>query len=143
MERMKGISPLIAVIMLIAFTMIIAGILATWTTNFAQRQRVQIEFCSEAGAYIQGGTYDPAGNGTLNLIIFNNGKVPLSFLGMLTYKNGTTVQYPSILKDVNATTIKTFTMTGVSSDLEQATIQSKECQGVQDLLYYYNIRGLG
>jgi len=139
MERMKGISPLIAVIMLIAFTMIIAGILATWTTNFAMRERVQIEFCSEAGAYIQGGTYD---SGTLNLIIFNNGKVPLSFIGMLTYKNGTTVQYPSTM-NVNATNIRTFTMTGVGSDLEQATIQSKECQGVQDLLYYYNIRGLG
>jgi flagellin-like protein len=75
----KGISSLIAVIMLIAFTMIIAGILATWTTNFAQRQRVAIEFCSEAGAYIQGGTYD---SGTLNLIIYNNGKVPLNFIGI-------------------------------------------------------------
>lgn len=138
----KGISPLIAVIMLIAFTMIIAGILATWTTNFAQRQRVQIEFCSDAGAYIQGGTYNPASPGTLNLIIYNNGKVPLSFVGILKYKNGTVERYPTTLDNVTATSIKTFTMTGVSSDLEQATIQSKECAGVQDLLYYYNIRGM-
>jgi flagellin-like protein len=136
----KGISPLIAVIMLIAFTMIIAGILATWTTNFAQNQRAKIELCSEAGAYIQGGTYD---TGTLNLIIYNNGKVPLSFVGILKYKNGTVVRYPTTLDDVNATSIRTFTMSGVSSDLEQATIQSKECAGVQDLLYYYNIRGMG
>jgi len=135
----KGISPLIAVIMLIAFTMIIAGILATWTTNFAQRQRVQIEFCSEAGAYIQGGTYD---TGTLNLIIFNNGKVPLSFVGILKYKNGTVTRYPTILENLTSNDIKTFTMTGVGSDLEQATIQSRECAGVQDLLYYYNIRGM-
>jgi flagellin-like protein len=135
----KGISPLIAVIMLIAFTMIIAGILATWTTNFAQRQRVQIEFCSEAGAYIQGGTYD---SGTLNLIIYNNGKVPLSFVGILKYKNGTAVRYPTTLDNVTASSIKTFIMTGVGSDLDQATIQSKECAGVQDLLYYYNIRGM-
>ena len=136
---MKGISPLIAVIMLIAFTMIIAGILATWTTNFATRTRVNIEFCADAGAYIQGGTYD---SGTLNLIIFNNGKVPLSFIGILTYKNGTSVQYPTILENVTSGSIKTFTMSNVGSDLEQATIQSKECSGVQDLLYYYNIRGM-
>ena len=142
MERMKGISSLIAVIMLIAFTMIIAGILATWTTNFATRQRVQIEFCSEASAYIQGGTYD-SGTQTLNLIIFNNGKVPLSFSGILTYKNGTVLKYPTNLDNVTAGNIKTFAMSGVSSDLEQATIQSKECVGVQDLLYYYNIRGMG
>lgn len=135
----KGLSPLIAVIMLIAFTMIIAGILATWTTNFAQRQRVQIEFCSEAGAYIQGGTYDA---GTLNLIIYNNGKVPLSFIGILKYKNGTVIKYPTSLDNVSESSIKTFTMNGVGSDLEQATIQSKECAGVQDLLYYYNIRGM-
>ena len=137
----KGLSPLIAVIMLIAFTMIIAGILATWTTNFANRQRVQIEFCSEAGAYIQGGTYDSA-TSTLNLVVFNNGKVPLSFIGIITYKNGTVTRYPSNLDNVTAGNIKTFSMSAVSSDVEQATIQSKECQGVQDLLYYYNIRGL-
>lgn len=138
---MKAISPLIAVIMLIAFTMIIAGVLATWTTNFATRQRVQIEFCSDAGAYIQGGTYD-AGTSTLNLVIFNNGKVPLNFIGILTYKNGTVLRYPSTLDNVTAGSISTFTMTGVSSSLDQATIQSKECTGVQDLLYSRNIRGL-
>lgn len=138
----KGISPLIAVIMLIAFTMIIAGILATWTTNFATRQRVQIQFCSEASAYIQGGTYDQ-GTHTLNLIIFNNGKVPLSFYGILTYKNGTVVKYPTMLENVTAGDIRTFTMNNVGSDLDQATIQSKECPGVQDLLYSYNIRGMG
>jgi flagellin-like protein len=142
MRNRKGISPLIAVIMLIAFTMIIAGILATWTTNFATRQRVQIDFCSNAGAYIQGGTYD-SGSNTLSLIIFNNGKVPLSFMGILTYKNGTTESYPTTLDNVTSGSVKTFTMNNVGSDLEQATIQSKECQGVQDLLYYYNIRGLG
>ena len=134
----KGISPLIATIMLIAFTMIIAGILATWTTNFATRQRVQIEFCSDAGAYIQGGTYD---SGTLNLVVFNNGKVPLSFIGLLTYQNGTVYRYPTTLDNVTAGSIRTFSMS-VSSDLDQATIQSKECTGVQDLLYSRNIRGL-
>jgi flagellin-like protein len=137
----KGISPLIAVIMLIAFTMIIAGILATWTTNFAVSKRTQIEFCSEAKGYIQGGTYTSANNGTLNLIINNNGKVDLTFYGILTYKNGNVSRYPGT-QNVSANDIQTFQMTGVSSDLEQATIQSKECTGVQDLLYYYNIRGL-
>jgi len=142
MARMKAISPLIAVIMLIAFTMIIAGILATWTTNFATRSRVQIEFCSDAGAYIQGGTYDSANNGTLNLVVFNNGKVPLNFIGILSYKNGTAVRYASTLDNVTAGSIRTFTMSGVGSDLDQATIQSKECTGVQDLLYSRNIRGM-
>ena len=138
----KGISPLIAVIMLIAFTMIIAGILATWTTNFATRQRAQIEFCSEAKAYIQGGTYDPSTQ-ILNLIINNNGKTDLNFQGILTYKGVDKPSvYPSTQK-VNANSIEIFQMNGVNNTLDQATIQSKECAGVQDLLYSYNIRGLG
>jgi len=140
MARMKAISPLIAVIMLIAFTMIIAGILATWTTNFATRQRVQIEFCADAAAYIQGGTYD-SGTNTLNLVIFNNGKVPLNFSCILTYKNGTYAKSPSTVM-IDAGSIGTLTMTGVGSNLDQATIQSKECTGVQDLLYSRNIRGM-
>ena len=136
----KGISPLVAVIMLIAFTMIVAGILATWTTNFAQRQRVKIEFCTEASAYIQGGTYD-SGTNTLNLVVYNNGKVPLSFISILTYKNGT-VHKASTTWNISAGDIETLSISGVSSNLEQVTIQSKECPGVQDLLYYYNIKGL-
>ena len=38
---MKGVSPLIAAVLLIAFTMAIAGILATWATTFS-RQRLSI-----------------------------------------------------------------------------------------------------
>ena len=35
---MKGISPLIATVLLIAFTMAIAGMMATWATGFVQKQ---------------------------------------------------------------------------------------------------------
>jgi flagellin-like protein len=35
---MKGISPLIAAVLLIAFTMAIAGIMATWATSFSQQR---------------------------------------------------------------------------------------------------------
>ncbi len=38
---MKGVSPLIAAVLLIAFTMAIAGILATWATTFS-RQRLSV-----------------------------------------------------------------------------------------------------
>jgi len=35
---MKGISPLIAAVLLIAFTMAIAGIMATWATSFSSQR---------------------------------------------------------------------------------------------------------
>lgn len=40
-KNMKGVSPLIAAVLLIAFTMAIAGILATWATTFS-RQRLSV-----------------------------------------------------------------------------------------------------
>jgi len=36
----KGISPLIAAVLLIAFTMAIAGIMATWATTFSREQLI-------------------------------------------------------------------------------------------------------
>lgn len=38
MKNVKGISPLIAAVLLIAFTMAIAGILAAWANNFANER---------------------------------------------------------------------------------------------------------
>jgi flagellin-like protein len=41
MKKRKGISPLIASVLLIAFTMAIAGIMATWATTFT-RQKMDV-----------------------------------------------------------------------------------------------------
>lgn len=138
--RLKGISPLIAVIMLIAFTMIVAGILASWSTNFAQRQRMKIEFCTEANAYIETASYDSATH-KVTLNVFNNGKVPLTFITLLTYKNGTIVRVPGTW-NISEGQIGTLTIPNVAENLKEITIQSQECPGVQDLIYYYDIMGL-
>jgi hypothetical protein len=97
-------------------------------------------YCPQASAYIQGATYD---SGVLNVYILNNGKVPLSFIGILTYNDGNVERYPDTLNNVTAGDAKTFTMIGVSTNLESVTIQSKECTGIQDMLYSRNIRGMG
>ena len=51
--KSKGISPLVAVIMLIAFTMIVAGILAGWATRFASEQRATLEKCVRANLIVK------------------------------------------------------------------------------------------
>ncbi len=149
MARLKGISPLIAVIMLIAFTLIIAGILAGWATRFAESHRQRLEICSNARVLIQSGTWTKTSghNGTLRLVIYNYGREDLSFLTLLTYKNttrhpaGTVVISPTY--NVSAGNIKTFTVINVSDDLQEATVQSEQCPGAQDFLRYIDIKGLG
>ena len=64
---MKGISPLIAAVLLIAFTMAIAGIMATWATSFSQ-QRLGPTQCALALA-VDDLNFQ---NGVITLAIRNN-----------------------------------------------------------------------
>ena len=90
MERktLKGISPLVAEIMLIAFTLIVAGILAGWATQFAQSQRRAVEFCADARLLLRSGDYNSATD-TLTLVAYNYGRVPLELTILLDYSNRT------------------------------------------------------
>ena len=134
----KGVSPLIAVIMLIAVTMIVAGIVVTWTEQFATHSISEIRQCSEAKAVIQTGSYNA---GTLNLIIQNYGKVDLTFSIYITDNSDAVTKLTNNFT-INSMDMKTATFTGVTSDLREVTIQSNECPGVQDLLQYFYIKGL-
>jgi len=142
----KGISPLVAVIMLIAFTLIVAGILAGWATQFAQTQRRAVEYCVDARIMIQRGTYNPSDK-TLSIVTYNFGRVPLRMAALLTYSNlslhPTAIEkYPEIL-NTTAGSIQAFTLTNVTNDLDGITIQSEECPGASASLPRRDIQGLG
>ncbi len=131
---MKGISPLIAVIMLIGLVMIVAGIFATFTQNLAMNQIQSVRFCSEASASIYPSTSFDSLSGDLNLIIYNSGKRDLDFIVFFTYDNKTVEKYGSTVS-VASQDIATQSITGLPDNLEQVTIQSTDCPGVQDLWY--------
>ena len=148
-KNKKGISPLVASIMLIAFTMVIAGILAGWATRFTQTQQREIQYCMDARAFIQGGSYTAinATHGTLKLVVYNNGKVPLEFIVLLTYTNDAMHPDSLIVRyknnfNVSDGDVKTFTITPIENDLSEVTIQSQRCMGAQDLLQKEHIIGL-
>ena len=138
----KGISPLVAVIMLIAFTLIVAGILATWVTQLAQTQRGLLEYCLDAKVIIQGARYD-SGTQTLYLYIDNNGDVNLNFTTILSFSDNTAPMKVSTLFPVEAKKLETMTITNIPDVLQEATIQADECAGAQDLIQRRGIKGLG
>lgn len=150
--KLKAISPLVAVIMLIAFTLIVGGILASWATQFAETQRTTVQRCLDARVILQNGIYEPDSK-NLTLVIYNYGEVDLAFTPIIRYSNLTRHADSVILRDevikVPAGEIETTTITNVADDLEQVTIQSTECEppcykcpGAQDSLLDINIRGL-
>ncbi|MBI4175741.1 MAG: type IV pilin N-terminal domain-containing protein [Candidatus Aenigmarchaeota archaeon] len=140
MTNLKGVSPLIAVIMLIALTLIIAGILATFTQNIATRTISGSQRCQDAKVIIQGATYT-ASNNNLTLVVYNYGSIDLNFTTLLSYQNGSIIQGPYIpttAGDIVTTIVDAF------SNLDEVTIKSVECSGtIQDLLPRTFIRGLG
>ncbi|RLI99980.1 MAG: hypothetical protein DRP03_01950 [Candidatus Aenigmatarchaeota archaeon] len=137
--RMKGISPIIAVIMLIAFTMVVAGILASWATQYV---KVKLRECTNAGLWIERATYQ-SGNNKLLLVITNTGTIDLhGFTAILTYENGTVIKIPSN-KTIAGKETETITFANVNGDgLEIVDIVSKECS-VRDTIQREYIQGLG
>lgn len=139
---MKGISPLIAVIMLIAFTMIVAGILAGWATQFVQTQRSELQFCSKAQILIQRAYFD-SGSSNLNLAVYNTGSVPLSgFSVIMTYSNQTITTAKFENTTINYQEIGTIAVP-IDNTLSEVVVQSLQCRGAQDLVGRYYIQGLG
>ena len=142
MHSRKGISPLVAVIMLIAFTLVVAGVVASWATTFANSQREDLQFCTNARVLVYRGDYVPATN-TLTLQVYNNGRVDLDLDAWTTYDNGTVAKHPAGM-NITAGDIKPLAFTGVDGTLlEEATVQSRRCQGTQDLIKAVDIYGIG
>jgi len=136
----KGISPLIAVIMLIAFTMIVAGILAGWATQFVTQSRSELQFCARAQLLIQRAYFK---DNELTLALFNTGDVPLKgFAVRLTYENETVTSTKFEDFNISYKDIKTITI-GTDDTLNEIAILSLECLGAQDMLGRYDIQGLG
>ena len=139
MVNRKGVSPLIAVIVLIAFTLIVAGMLATWASRFA-RETLPTTECFNIDVIIQGATYDSP-TSTLNLYVKNRGTIQLTFDTLIKYQNGTIAQAGQSYT-VDANQLRTFTFTGISNTVDEVTIQSQECTNVQDLIRRQWITGI-
>ncbi len=140
MGKMKGISPLVAVVALIGVTLIISGIIVNFATRWTTGTISELQKCSEAGVIIQGARYD---SGTQNLFLYvkNRGSMDLSFDVTLKKNDGSVSEAPGTY-NTTAGQLSTFTISGVGTDLSEVVIQSRECQGVQDFIQKRWITGM-
>ena len=78
----KGISPLVAAVLLIAVTMTIAGVLAYWASSFVREglpelnETQKVQLCSGADFGIFSSSYD-ANTTQMTIILQNRANVPL------------------------------------------------------------------
>ena len=137
MMSRKGISPLIAAILLIAFTITVATFLASWSTTFAREQTEEFSRageeissnCQSANLQVETAVYDDV-DGKIMAVVWNMGKTELSGFEFLVYYSEVNI---STLTpgDSNITLatgdFHTFTAEGVSSTPDKIQVRSTYC----------------
>lgn len=141
--KMKGISPLIAVITLIAFTLVVSGIFYSWILQFTQSQREEFQLCSRAEIMVRDAYYSPE-TGNINLVVYNTGRAPLSGFVVIVSSSGG--KDPEVIRDFTG---KEVASEGIGlfpveykDGMESMTVQSAECKNAQDMINIYDVEGL-
>ena len=126
---LKGISPLVAVVLLVAVVMSIAGILAFWATQFTRQRIEQFERetqeaeCQFADFDVFKCSYD-SNTSKITLILQNIRRVDLENLtAFVIYQNDSIIPEEGYsLGKLEANRIKTFNLENVSSDYREILI---------------------
>jgi len=137
MER-KGISPLIAAVLLIAFTMAVAAILTAWVTSFTQsttedvgNRSEQLVSCSFAGLSI----YDAILSGSdLTVSMANTGTKDLGEVSVVVFHEDGSTNQTSVpgLESGNVDDTSIQVGTGTATDISRVRIASTECPEITD-----------
>ncbi len=111
---LKGVSPLVAAVLLISFTMAIAAILATWATQYMTQQtstltaKGQEANCVYARMNLDSFNYDKT-TGQLVLIVNNNGRIGLQNFTLFLY-NSTGIGKVSLETDTSVVNKQNITL---------------------------------
>ena len=131
---MKGISPLIAAVLLIAVTMTIAGVLAYWASTFVQsglqtssNQTVATE-CQFGRFLIDACNYDSA-NSKMTFILDNIGTVGLSNITVLVVYPDNTLNSTRVEGSLGSGWLKSFSVNGVASGFSTVRFRT-QCPNV-------------
>ncbi len=124
---MKGISPIVASVLLIAITMTIAGVLAYWSSTFVSTglptENITTAQCRVAQFEFQSCRY----NATSQVLIFsvnNIGGVALNLTAFVEYTNGTVSNGVKLNESLPSSTIRSYFVSGVSSDFSDLLIKT-------------------
>jgi flagellin-like protein len=127
----KGISPLVAAVILIAATMSIAGILTFWATGFVKSRLSSVEnttvetSCIAAQFRLYSGTFDNSTTpGTLYLILENQRSIDLTLKNLyLFYPNGNLVE-KTLTGTLEGNKLKSFNLTNIDDGFTNGIIKT-------------------
>jgi len=136
-QKSKGISPLIAAVLLIAFTITIATFLASWSTTFTRTKTEEFSRtgeeitaeCQYARLVIENAVYDGV-NDKITAVVWNMGKTDLSnfqfniYYSDINITKATPSNYNITLKNGD---FATFVVDNVTSTPQKIQVRSLLC----------------
>jgi len=138
MKKKKGLSPIIAAVILIAATMTVAGILAFWTTGFVKTRLTEAESvsggteCFGADFELRSGSLDGT---TLNLILDNKKSVDLYLTNLFLIYSDNRVDTKSLNITLNGNEIRTVSIQDVAPNFLTGEIKT-QCPDVSIYFTY-------
>ncbi len=133
----KGISPLVAAVLLIAFTLAVASILTAYVTTFTEEsaqelgnQTQQVTSCAYAGLSIFDAVYDSSA-GEITVNVANTGTKDLSELTAVAFSPDATILGRGTISDLQTGDIGTTTIS-VSEKPGRVTVSSSSCPQTTD-----------
>jgi len=138
---MKGISPLVAIIMLIAFSLAVSGMLFSWVYQFTYSQREELQICSSAQISLNKAYYNPQ-TGNINMVVYNTGGIPLTgFVVLVTKEKTTETARDFSTREILLGDVGLFPIS-YSDDIRTVVVQSTQCRNAQDMISIYDVDGL-
>ncbi len=133
---MKGISPLVAAVLLIAVTMTIAGMLAYWASGFVRQQVTSFSNqsitseCNFANFGVYACNYNTSAE-KVNLILENRGNIEIKNITMFVIYSDGALAEKSLNHSLPGGTsgLKSYSISGVKSDYSSITLRT-ECPGL-------------
>jgi len=146
MKGRRGISPLIATILLVAFTVAVAAFLATWSKSYTEEKAMEVEkttstelACGKAGLKIVSCSFVPGTGGvyTLQMLVKNSGKIELGKFHMVAiYGGDMAYDYPPTDGNVslNPSDYRKMVASGTvaSTAATEVLIETETCVNVRD-----------
>lgn len=127
----KGISPLVAAVILIAATMSIAGILSYWATSFVRTRLTTAENvteetkCLAAQFRLYSGSYDNTTTPTeLIMILENQRSVNLELKDLYLFYPDTRLEIKPINEALEGNRLKSINVTDIEDNFERGVVKT-------------------
>lgn len=131
---MKGISPLVAAVLLIAVTMSIAGVLAYWASQFVTKSLPGINESTTQCRFTNFIIYNCFYNSSTSKLIITLNNIQTvevkDLMVYLSFTNGTMSSGTKLNETLAPGEFRSYTLSGISSDFSKIIVTTQVCPDI-------------